>query len=531
MPTLPTPDSNGLYHPKNEADVVSLVQYAIQNKLQVRVRGAAQSVNAGVYTDDYNPSSPSNIKSINMELDQLRSISYNDTDMQVTVGAGINLGVDPFDTSGASFSNNGTNNLLYQLNQAKGWALQNIPDVIHQTVGGYISTGSSGGTMQHSFDECIVSVTIVDGTGKVNVFNKSADLTDSFYGAVVSMGLLGVITSVTLQCVPAFNIIGQEATTAVADCEFDFFGPGAAGKPSLQNYLSNTEFSRVLWWPIASLHRAIAWRARTMQLSDYNSQTGIPPNFKPKPYYPVFPKILGSRLPSEDIAGVGYSLIANWPKWFYDLIGNSPSENTLKEKMFMGIVDEIAPHLYPLMINMYFPCNTPTNPPQVFWDTWLGSLPMDTFEFSNKMMNLVYTELWFPISQTQTVIDTLQQYYTANGYSATGYYTVEVLAAKSSNFWLSPGYGQDSLRLNIMFFNNVSDGADSYYAQFWDLFRQKNIDFRLHWGKNLPPPSNDASPAYLQKQYKNWSAFTALRSKMDPNNIFLTNYWKTQLGL
>lgn len=530
MATPPIPDANGLYHPQSEADIISLIQNATQNKLQVRVRGAAQSVNAGIYTDDYNPNSPATIKSINIELDQLRSVSFDDANMQVTVGAGINLGVDPFDPSGTSYNNNGTENLFYQLNQ-KGWALQNIPDVIHQTVGGFISTGSSGGSMMHSFDECIMAITLIDGTGKVNKFSKSDNLNDNFYGAVVSMGLLGIITSVTLQCVPAFNIIGQEATTNVTDCEFDFFGQGSSGKPSLENYLSTTEFSRTLWWPIATLHRAIAWKARTMQPSDYNNQTGIPPNFTPQPYYPIFPKVLGSRMPSQMAAGIGFSLVANWPDWFYDLLGHDPSENTPADNFLTKEIDKLASYAYPLLINMYFPCNTNERPAQIFWDQWLGGLPMDTFEFSNNLFNLVYTELWFPIEQTQTVIDALQEYYTTNGYSATGFYTVEVLAAKGSNFWMSPGYNQDSLRLNIMFFANSAIKPDNYYSQFWELFRQKNINFRLHWGKNLPPPTSTNTPSYLQDQYKNWNAFMSLRKQMDPNNIFLTNYWKTQLGL
>lgn len=530
MLTLPAPDTNGLYHPQNETEVSELVQYALQHSLQVRVRGAAQSVNAGVFTDDYDADSPSGIKSLNLQLDQLRSVTFDETNMQVSVGAGINLGVDPYDPSGVSYSDDGKKNLLYQLNQ-KGWALQNIPDVVHQTVAGFVSTGSSGGTITHSFDECILSIRMVDGTGQVREFKKSSDPNDSFYGVVVSMGLLGIITSLTLQCVPAFNIIGIETTTNVEDCEFDFFGSGSANKPSLEQYLRTSEYSRALWWPIASLHRVIAWKAHTMQASDYNNQTGTPSNFHPKPYYPVFPKILGSRLPSEEFAGFGFGLIADWPNWFYKVLGHDPSQNSPGETLLINTINTLAPYAYPLLINMYFPNNSSANPPQQFWDRWLGSLPMDTLEFSNKMMNLVYTELWFPIDQTQQVIDTLEEYYTQNGYDATGFYTVEVLGAKQSQFWLSPGYAQDSLRLNIMFFANGATDPNTYYGQFWKLFHEKNINFRLHWGKNLPPPNSEASPSFFQSQYPKWKDFEQLRQQMDPKGIFLTKYWKTHLGL
>ena len=184
----PSPD--GLYHPTSESDITELIAYAIQNNLQVRVRGAAQSVVDGVYADGYNATTGAFGKNINIELDQLRSVSIDETNSQVTVGGGCNLGFDPFDPSETSKQTD-INNLFFQLNQ-KRLAIPNVPGAIHQTVAGFIATGSSGGTMQHSFDECILSVRIIDGTGKINEFNRSANLDDPFYAIPVSMGLLGM---------------------------------------------------------------------------------------------------------------------------------------------------------------------------------------------------------------------------------------------------------------------------------------------------------------------------------------------------
>ncbi len=519
------PDAQGLYHPRTEQDVIDLVKHAAGNNLQVRVRGAAQSVPGAVFTSGGAPGKAGS--GIDMELDQIRSVDFDDANMQATVGGGCNLGVDPFDPSHTSQKSD-SNNLFYQLNK-KGWGIHNVPDAIHQTVAGFISTGSSGGTMQHSFHDAIVSIRMVDGTGTARTFSRSADGNDPFFGAGVSMGLLGIITSVTLQCVPSFNIIGSQATTHVNDCEYDFFGAGSPGKPSLQQHLSTTEYFRALWWPFNSLQRVISWKAHTMQAGDYNKITGTPADFHPKPYQPVFPKVFGSTLPAEAVAGTGYSLIASWPDWFYELLGVSPAEATAKEKLLVKGIDTIAPYLYPLMIDLYFPLDNQTRPPQKFWDNWLGSLPMDRIEFSNNLMDLAYAEFWFPIENAQKVVDTLQSDYNKKGYEATGFYTTEVLSAKGNDFWLSPGYKQDSLRLNFMYFARGAGDPWKFYNQFWDLFRGDDFDMRMHWGKYLPPDTTASS--YWQGRYPKWNDFLTLRKQMDPGGVFLTDYWKTQLGL
>lgn len=519
-----SPDKNGLYHPAVEQDVIDLINYALKNNLQVRVRGAAQCVTAAVYADGYNAATGAFGSNINMELDQMRTVTYDAATMQATVGGGCNLAWDPFDPSGTSKGDN-TNNLLYQLNQ-RGWSIQNVPDAAHQTIAGYISTGSQAGSMQHSFDDCIVSIRLVDGTGTAKTFAKSANLNDPFYAVGVSMGLLGVITSVTLQCVPAFNIIGQEKVTKQTECDCDFFGSGSPAQPSLKDYLAKEEFARMLWWPFPTLQRMIAWKARTMQPADYNSQTGTPADFHPNPYQPVFPKLFGSSLPAEAAAGTGYRVIANYPQWLYDIFGNSGDERFIE-----SAINAIAPYLYPFMIDMYFPLSSAKNPVKQFWDYWNGSLPMDTIEFSNNMMSLVYTEFWIDAAAAETAVNAMENYYQSQGNSLVSYYTVEILGTKSSNFWMSPAYGRNSVRLNLMRFDVGTVTDITNYQAFWDLFKTQNIPFRLHWGKFLPPTSVAANPAYFASQYPRWNDFMTLRQQMDPKNIFLNTYWKTQLGL
>lgn len=520
------PSADGLYHPTSESDIIELIAYAIQNNLQVRVRGAAQSVVDGVYADGYNATTGAFGKNINMELDQVRSVSIDETNSQVTVGGGCNLGFDPFDPSETSKQTD-INNLFFQLNQ-KGLAIPNVPGAIHQTVAGFIATGSSGGTMQHSFDECILSVRIIDGTGKINEFNRTTNLDDPFYAIPVSMGLLGIITQVTLQCVPAFNIIGEQITTHVTDCPYDFLGPGTGDRPSLETYIRQTEFSRILWWPIKSLQRAISWKAKTMQSGDYNSNTGSPANFTPKPYTPMFPALLGSTLPSEMVAVTGFQLIASWPDWLYNVLGNSSAEGSTVEKVIVDATTVVFPYFYPLLTDFYFPVNTTTDPPQFFWDNWLNSLPMDKVEYSGNLFNLAYSEMWVSADMAMKLVNVLQNDYDQKGYSATGFYTVEILGAKKSDCWLSPAYGSDAVRINILYFQKSTVPAATYFQQFWQLLSDNQIPFRPHWGKALPVGTNTGD---LTANYPKWNDWINLRTKMDPHQLFVTDYWRTHLGI
>ena len=96
---------------------------------------------------------------------------------------------------------------------------------------------------------------------------------------------------------------------------------------------------------------------------------------------------------------------------------------------------------------------------------------------------------------------------------------------------MSPGYGQNSIRISIMWWLDNTEQPMTYYQQFWDLLKQNNIPFRLHWGKYLPPATSNEGAAYLQSQYPKWNDFMNLRKQMDPNNIFLNSYWKSQLGI
>ena len=141
------------------------------------------------------------------------------------------------------------------------------------------------------------------------------------------------------------------------------------------------------------------------------------------------------------------------------------------------------------------------------------------------------------------LMNDLKEHYSKHGISATGTFANEIYASSPSDFWFSMGYKQTTVRIDLYWFmRNEVNPATDYYPQFWELLAK--YDYRLHWGKFMPnadwrTPEIEGRPdisnlpvhEYLKKQYPKWDAWMDLREKMDPNGIFLTNYWKGKLGL
>ena len=143
-------------------------------------------------------------------------------------------------------------------------------------------------------------------------------------------------------------------------------------------------------------------------------------------------------------------------------------------------------------------------------------------------MPVDFTEIWIPLDKSEEVMVALRDFYKKTGYKATGSFNCEIYSAKQSDFWMSPAYERDMIRVDIFWFGyNAGNPAKNYYPQFWDLLMSnRDLSCRFHWGKYMP-----IAPEYLKRQYPKWDAFMALRDKMDPHKIFLTDYWKERLGI
>jgi D-arabinono-1,4-lactone oxidase len=183
--------------------------------------------------------------------------------------------------------------------------------------------------------------------------------------------------------------------------------------------------------------------------------------------------------------------------------------------------------------------------PQRFRDWGHTGLPMDN-GVDDELLPTQFTEAWVPLPRTQQVMALLHEYFTSprdahDAYARTGTYAWELYSAMPSAFWLSPAHtsGSDewrdgALRIDPYWFaDNAADPSTTMFAGLWQLLRDNDVPFRLHWGKFQPL---DARGTYdwrdfLASQYPRWDDFLALRRERDPNNIFLNAYWRDRFGL
>ena len=116
-----------------------------------------------------------------------------------------------------------------------GLAMANLGDIDAQTVSGAISTGTHGtGAGLGGIATQVTGLELVLADG--SVVSCSADENpDLFSAARVSVGALGVLSTVTLQCVPAFTLAADERPMAL-DEVLARFGEFAAGNDHFEFY-------------------------------------------------------------------------------------------------------------------------------------------------------------------------------------------------------------------------------------------------------------------------------------------------------
>ncbi|HLU99625.1 MAG TPA: D-arabinono-1,4-lactone oxidase, partial [Acidobacteriota bacterium] len=165
-----------LSEPQTESEVVEVVQDALAKGHHIRPHGGGHSWSDLIVTD-----------STLIQLDRLKAGQADLPNRRYTVQAGIRL-----------------KDLIRKLAE-QGLALRNLGSITEQSIAGAISTGTHGtGLRLQNMSQSIISMKLVTGTGELlSIQETDTDLLDA---ARVSLGALGIITEVTIDCVPLYDL-------------------------------------------------------------------------------------------------------------------------------------------------------------------------------------------------------------------------------------------------------------------------------------------------------------------------------------
>jgi len=188
-------DPVAIERPKSAREVQAAVRRAIEAGRTVRAVGAGHSFSACVPTGG-----------TLVDLRRLNRILDVDG-ASVEVEAGITLAA------------------LNEGLEARGLALPNLGDIDAQSLAGALATGTHGtGVRLQNLSAQVEALDLVTGDGE----RRRVDGGDLLNAARVGLGSLGIVTSVTLRCVPAFRLRGVDESLPLEDV-LDSLDERAAG--------------------------------------------------------------------------------------------------------------------------------------------------------------------------------------------------------------------------------------------------------------------------------------------------------------
>jgi len=173
--------------PADEDELIEVVRAAAESEQHLKVVGSGHSFTGIALTDGRL-----------VRLDNYQRILSTDREkLQVTVQAGIKL------------------QSLYDELWARGLALPNAGDIAYQSISGAVSTSTHGtGREFGGLATQIAGLRLISGTGEV--IDCSLEVKPKLFSAArVGLGALGVVSTITLQCVPAFHLRANEAPMRV----------------------------------------------------------------------------------------------------------------------------------------------------------------------------------------------------------------------------------------------------------------------------------------------------------------------------
>ena len=186
--------------PQSTSEVAAIVARAAAEGRRVKAVGAGHSFTAVAMTDG-----------VLLSLDAMADVvSIDVAQGRITVGAGMRIGE------------------LNAVLDGIGLAMPNLGDIAYQSIAGAVATATHGtGAALGNLATTVVGMELVDGSG-TRIRCNEHERPELLRVARVGIGTLGIVTEVTLQCVPAFDLHAVE-TIEVLDDVLDGFEENLRG--------------------------------------------------------------------------------------------------------------------------------------------------------------------------------------------------------------------------------------------------------------------------------------------------------------
>lgn len=576
-------------HPASIDDVKTIVREARAKGKKVRVRGALHSEHGSVL-----PAQAGEVVIMLDRLTSFRfdeSTRTATAGAGISLGGDP---LAPLGPLGVNVQRAPGDSLFVQLNEL-GYALPVTGGISHQTLAGFVSTGAAGCSTQHSFLDAVVELSLVDGSAQLRTLARGEPDFDAalvslgLFGILVELKLrceprFDIAGLRSIQSVRDGDFSLRRKADGPSVVDFLKANEYARvlwwAEPGVERFelWEAARLERVPYGPVVdrdpdvpgqdedvpgmamqlvarlifdSLSNASCWQLFKRAVADVRWLL----RNKPVPFVAgvrdmiVTPLITPYSLPSEDGLGIeafhptAHVIRSLRKKNDAEAYPYPPSSGKSKRPISeFGELNFREWRLSPLF-RAFEPLSDRAAPWQdmngfprghgghLFRDSWHEGLPMDN-PVHDRVLPTTFTEAWIPLERAQEALDALHAMMLEDRLAGTGTYAIELYTAKACSAWLSMTGGQDVFRIDPFWFDDGDyAGREQFLARFWRVLRP--FEMRLHWGKALPQVTGEHDPEVAERErlYPRLAAFREKRRSYDPDDLFLTDYWRVRLGI
>lgn len=424
-----------IIQPHSEAELRQALQEARRRDLKVKVVGAGHSWTDAACTDGFL-----------INLDHMkRVLAIDHANAQVRVEAGIRLRA-----------------LNARLADA-GLGMSNLGSISEQSVAGAISTGTHGtGARFGNLSTQVVSLRMMTADGETHTID--AQRPDLFSAARLSLGALGIITEVTLQCEPAFRL--AERATAM---------PFDVAVERLQDLVDAHEHLKLWWLPHTDKVMAYGFD-RSHAAANVGPGTGG-----------------ALKRISERALATGRREPVDLTAAVEDLLNKVGFDAVLR---LGGRVPSLIPAINRAVSALYF-----QDRERVGVSHHIFNVPMPP----------VHREMEYgvPRSKAPELLRGVRALIDREGLRVN--FIVELRFVAADDLMLSPAYQRDSCQFGA--YMAQAPDLDAYFSHFEAMALA--LGGRPHWGKEFSAPAHT-----LRAHLPRLDDFSALRDELDPEGRF-----------